>query len=153
LRQKIVLVVATLLNGFIAIGMRSFDSRLTPPFRTRTWGTPIASVFFFCEEEKQMATAAAQAPPNTAGTAQGSPSEREETKWRPLLGLACDLTVDLPLPDFRVADFLQLHPGSVISTRWRLTRDVPLRANGVLIAWVEFERSGTRLALRLTELA
>jgi len=101
-----------------------------------------------------MATAApAQSQANIAGTTQSSPPDPDEAKWRPLLGLACDLTVDLPLPDFRVADFLKLHSGSVISTRWRLTRDVPLRANGVLIAWVEFERSGTKLALRLTELA
>jgi flagellar motor switch/type III secretory pathway protein FliN len=102
-----------------------------------------------------MATAAAQSPqaPPSANAVQSSPADREEARWRPLLGLSCALTVDLPLPNFRVADFLGLHPGTVISTRWRLTRDVPLRVNGVLIARGELERSGKNLALRLTELA
>jgi flagellar motor switch/type III secretory pathway protein FliN len=67
--------------------------------------------------------------------------------------LPCQLAVDLPLPDFKVADFLQLHPGSVIATGWRITQDVPLRINGTLIGWGEFDGSGSRLAVRLTELA
>jgi flagellar motor switch/type III secretory pathway protein FliN len=102
-----------------------------------------------------MATAAAPTPSvvKTASPVPSQAADREEARWRPLLGMFCDLTVDLTLPGFQVADFLQLRPGSVISTNWRLTRDVPLRINGVLVAWGEFERTGKRLALRLTELA
>lgn len=102
-----------------------------------------------------MATAATQSQigTNPAGSGQKQTGNHDEAKWRPLLGLSLELSVDLLIPKFRVADFLRLRPGSVISTRWRLTRDVPLRANGVLIAWSEFERSGNKLALRLTELA
>jgi flagellar motor switch/type III secretory pathway protein FliN len=77
----------------------------------------------------------------------------EDVRWRPVLGLPCQLTVDLPLPDFRVRDFLSLRSGSVIATGWRLTRDVPLRVNGTLIGWGEFEGAGKRLGIRLTELA
>jgi flagellar motor switch/type III secretory pathway protein FliN len=75
----------------------------------------------------------------------------EEERWRPVLGLPCELTVELPLPDFKVSDFLKLRPAAVIDARWRLGRDVPLRLNGMLIGWVEFEVSGNRLAVRLTE--
>jgi flagellar motor switch/type III secretory pathway protein FliN len=102
-----------------------------------------------------MATAAVQSPntPKSANPIQSSPADREEARWRPVLGLPCALTIDVPLPNVRVADFLNLHPGTVISTHWRLTRDVPLRVNGVLIARGELERSGKKLALRLTELA
>jgi flagellar motor switch/type III secretory pathway protein FliN len=52
-----------------------------------------------------------------------------------------------------VAGFLKLKPGSVLSTGWRLSRDVPLRINGTLIAWGEFEGTGGRLAVRVTEVA
>jgi len=77
----------------------------------------------------------------------------EEARWRPVLGLPCQLTVDLPLPDLKVADFLKLKAGSVISTGWRLNRDVPLRVNGTLIAWGEFEGARGRLSVRVTEVA
>jgi flagellar motor switch/type III secretory pathway protein FliN len=77
----------------------------------------------------------------------------EEARWRPVLALPCELVVELPLPNFKVSDFLKLQAGSVIATEWRITRDVPLRANGTLIAWGEFDGSGNRLAVRLTELA
>jgi flagellar motor switch/type III secretory pathway protein FliN len=70
-----------------------------------------------------------------------------------VLGLACQLTVDLPLAKFTVADFVKLQAGSVLSTAWRVRQDVPLRINGTLIAWAELEGSGSRLAVRLTELA
>jgi flagellar motor switch/type III secretory pathway protein FliN len=77
----------------------------------------------------------------------------EESRWQPFFDLACQLTVDIPLADFHVADFLQMQAGSVLVAHWRLTRDVPLRVNGILIAWGELEAAGNRLAIRLTELA
>lgn len=80
-------------------------------------------------------------------------SENDEARWRPALDLPCRLTVELPLPSFKVSDFLALATGSVVATEWRITRDIPLRINGTLIAWGEFEGAGGRLAVRLTELA
>lgn len=80
-------------------------------------------------------------------------ASREEVRWRPVLDLPCQLTVDLPFPHFKVADFLALRAGSVLGTNWRLAHDIPLRVNGTLIGWAEFEGAGSRLAVRLTELA
>lgn len=77
----------------------------------------------------------------------------DEVRWRPVLDLPCQLTVELPLPHFKVADFLALRAGSVLGTSWRLTHDIPLRINGTLIGWAEFEGAGSRLAVRVTELA
>lgn len=77
----------------------------------------------------------------------------DEARWQPVLHLPCQLTVDLPLPAFRISDLLKLQTGSVIGTNWNLTHDVPLRINGTLIGWSEFEVVGNRLAVRLTELA
>jgi|GEM_PF-1113172 flagellar motor switch/type III secretory pathway protein FliN len=76
-----------------------------------------------------------------------------EARWRPVLSLPCQLVVELPLPNFKVSDFLKLQKGSLIATAWRITHDVPLRVNGTLIGWGEFEGSGTHLGVRLTELA
>ena len=76
-----------------------------------------------------------------------------EARWRPVLGQPCQLTVELPMPNFRVSDLLQLRVGSVIGTHWHASRDVPLRINGTLIGWSEFEVVGNRLAVRVTELA
>ena len=67
--------------------------------------------------------------------------------------LACELTVDVPLPGFRVADVLGMARHAVLNSRWRVGDDVPLRINGELIAFGEFEVVGERLAVRLTELA
>lgn len=78
---------------------------------------------------------------------------REDIRWQPVLGLPCQITVDLSLPNFKVSDFLALRCGSVLATRWGVGRDVPLRINGILFAWGELEGTGHRLAVRLTELA
>jgi flagellar motor switch/type III secretory pathway protein FliN len=78
-------------------------------------------------------------------------SAAEEERWLPALVLPCELTVELPLPDFKVSDFLKLRRAAVFDARWRVGRDVPLRLNGTPIGWVEFEVSGNNLAVRLTE--
>ncbi|MGB2604047.1 MAG: FliM/FliN family flagellar motor switch protein [Terracidiphilus sp.] len=101
-------------------------------------------------------------PAQTAGEAAIVPSNpelaadnqaEEEERWKPVLALPCKLTVDLPLPGFKIADFLNLRPQSVVGAHWRLGHDVPLRLNGTLIGWIEFEAVGDNLAVRLRELA
>lgn len=107
-----------------------------------------------------IASAIPAAPAATGRGAEPNPQqeqeqqqEEEDARWRPVLGLPCQLTVDLPLPGFTVADFLKLRGQSVIDAHWRLGHDVPLRLNGMLIGWIEFEVVGNNLAVRLTELA
>jgi flagellar motor switch/type III secretory pathway protein FliN len=96
------------------------------------------------------ASAAAQAA--IAPQEAGSESE-PDARWKPVLGLPCELIVDLPLPGVKISDLLKLRVGSVIDAHWRVGRDVPLQLNGLLIGWSEFEVVGNRLAVRLTELA
>jgi len=74
-------------------------------------------------------------------------------RWLRVEPLPCLLTVELPVPGFTVADLVHLHRGRIISTHWTVGQDVPLRVNGELIAWSEFEVVQSRLAVRLTELA
>ncbi len=74
-------------------------------------------------------------------------------RWLRVEPLPCLLTVELQVPGFTVADLVHLHRGRIVTTRWTVGQDVPLRVNGELIAWSEFEVVQSRLAVRLTELA
>jgi flagellar motor switch/type III secretory pathway protein FliN len=100
---------------------------------------------------------APESPAENAGKVPlGLESELErqaEERWKPVLGLRCELTVELPLPDFNIADLLKLRTGSVIDAHWRAGQDVPLRLNATLMGWGEFEVVAGNLAVRLTELA
>jgi len=77
----------------------------------------------------------------------------ETGKWSEAVWLPCDLTVELSIPKFSVGDVLRLDLQSVINAKWNQNADVPIRINGHLIAWAEFEVVGDRLAVRVTRLA
>ena len=72
--------------------------------------------------------------------------------WLQAQTMRCELTVDMTLPGFRVADVLRLQKNSVINSNWRVGSDVPVRVNGNLIARGEFEVVDNHLAVRVTEL-
>ena len=74
-------------------------------------------------------------------------------RWLRVEPLPCLLAIEIPVPEFTVGDLVQLQRGRIIASRWTVGQDVPLRINGVLIAWSEFEVVQNRLAVRLTELA
>ena len=99
----------------------------------------------------------AREPSGTAATPRAAgevgAEAAEVRQWEPVLSLPCELMVDLPLPGFRIADLLKLRMGSVINAHWPVGHDVPLRLNGELMGWIEFEVVGDHLAVRLTELA
>ena len=98
-------------------------------------------------------TSAEKVPPPQPAVREQEPKPEEEARWNLVEELECELTVDLPMPDFKIGDLLKLRQGSVIGARLRVGRDVPLRLNGALVGWIEFELVGERLAVRLTELA
>jgi flagellar motor switch/type III secretory pathway protein FliN len=96
-------------------------------------------------------------PAAEAGRISGEPeAERErlaEERWKPVLELGCELTVELPLPEFKIGDLLELRAGAVIDAHWRVGQDVPLHLNATLIGWGEFEMVSGNLAVRLMEVA
>ncbi len=67
--------------------------------------------------------------------------------------LPCRLSLEIPVSRFSVGDLLRLKEGSIVETACHYANDVPLRANGLLIGWTEFEVIGVRLAVRITEFA
>jgi flagellar motor switch protein FliM len=76
-----------------------------------------------------------------------SPELWEQAGW-----LLCDLSVEVPLPEFTVRTLLGLSVGSVVETHWKSEHDVPLHANKRQIGWIEFEAVGELLAVRLSVL-
>src|SRR5215469_6725612 len=79
-------------------------------------------------------------------TTSASRDPLEDFSWLP-----CSLTLEVPVVRFTVGDLLALQEGSIVETASHHTSDVPLRANGMLIGWTEFEVVGDRLAVRITE--
>ncbi|HLH08471.1 MAG TPA: FliM/FliN family flagellar motor C-terminal domain-containing protein [Terriglobales bacterium] len=80
-------------------------------------------------------------------------SPPQEDEWGELVHLPCTLSLDLPVPDIRVRELIELDVDSILDTKWLQSRDVPVRVNGTFIGWAEFEVVGNRLAVRITELA
>jgi flagellar motor switch protein FliN/FliY len=88
-------------------------------------------------------------------TLMGAPTQSTKTQdpldampWLP-----CTVSLELPVVHFTIGDLLTLTTGSVIATSCHQTGDLPLRVNGLLIGWTEFEVIDDRLAVRITELA
>lgn len=72
----------------------------------------------------------------------------EQLPWLP-----CTLALDIPVVHFTVGDLLNLAKGSIVETAYHQSSDLPLRVNGQLVGWTEFEVVGDRLAVRLTDLS
>lgn len=77
----------------------------------------------------------------------------EHASWSILSRLPVLLTVRIAINRFEVRDLLALEPGDVLATKWSQTRDVPLAVGEVRLGWSEFEVSGQRIGVRLTQLA
>jgi flagellar motor switch/type III secretory pathway protein FliN len=79
------------------------------------------------------------------------PQERDIYETLPWL--PCRLAVDIPVLSFTISDLLKLAKGSIVETAYHQSSDLPLRVNGQLVGWTEFEVVGERLAVRLTDLS
>jgi len=88
-----------------------------------------------------------------AAAAQAKPEVPAADPWTRVEALPCLLAIEIPVPNFTVSDLVTLAPGRLVDTVWTVGEDVPLRINGALIAWSEFEIQNNHVAVRLTELA
>jgi len=92
----------------------------------------------------------------TSRTSEPAPRTEESSKndrleMMPLLPLT--LTLDIPVVRFTIHDLLSLKIGAIVETACRQTSDIPLRVNGILLGWTEFDVINDRLAVRITEQA
>lgn len=99
------------------------------------------------------AQAAAPAMPPRAAAAVPVSEPVQPDVWDQLQWLPCNLSVELSVPRVTVGDVLRLAANSVVETRWQQNADVPVRANGQLLAWAEFEGVDEKLAVRVTRIA
>lgn len=90
-------------------------------------------------------------PPETQATA-GLAAARGATAEQTLPWLPCMLGLEIPVVGFTVDTLLKLKPGSLVETSCHQSTDLPLKVNGILMAWTEFEVVGERLAARITDL-
>jgi len=72
--------------------------------------------------------------------------------WLEAVWLPCQLSVELAVPAFTIGDLLRLLPNNILDAQWKQNADVPLRINGLLIGYAEFELLGDKAAVRVTEL-
>jgi flagellar motor switch/type III secretory pathway protein FliN len=72
--------------------------------------------------------------------------------WAEAVWLPCRLSVDLAIPNFTIGDLLRLQPNNLLDSEWKQNADVPMRINGLLIGYAEFELLGDKTAVRVTEL-
>ncbi len=72
--------------------------------------------------------------------------------WRRLWWLPCELSLEISLASFTVRALLQLQPGSIVASACSRSAEIPVRANGQLIGWAEFEASNEHIGARITEL-
>jgi flagellar motor switch/type III secretory pathway protein FliN len=92
----------------------------------------------------------AQAAADPQSFADDSLREREPVELLPWL--PCTLALEVPVVKFSVGTLLSMTVGTLIETAWHQSTDIPLRVNGLLMAWTEFEVVGERLAARITDL-
>jgi flagellar motor switch/type III secretory pathway protein FliN len=79
-----------------------------------------------------------------------TPKDREPAELLPWL--PCTLALEVPIVKFTIGTLLALTPGALVESAWHQSTDIPLRVNGLLMAWTEFEVVGERLAARITDL-
>lgn len=98
-----------------------------------------------------MSQTAAQAAPAPAPA--NLTEDVRELRWSQAQSLPCKLSVQAQVAGFTLKDLLHLRPQSIIRSQLATSASPPLRVNGEVVAWCDFEVLGTRLAVRLTELA
>jgi flagellar motor switch/type III secretory pathway protein FliN len=78
-------------------------------------------------------------------------SPAAQGRWPAVEALPCRVSVEVRLPRLTVRDLFLLQVGSLLESEWAQSTNVPVRVNGQLIGWAEFEVLGDNLAIRMTE--
>lgn len=89
---------------------------------------------------------------NEPQTRMAEPVPTPREIWPEALELPCRLSVDLDIPHFNIGNLLSLRVNFLVDTRRREGAHVPVRVNGVMVAWAEFDVIDGRLAVRMTEM-
>ena len=78
---------------------------------------------------------------------------KEPDCWPELLRATGTLSVELAVMGLTVRELYRMAPGTLVETSVMEAATVPLRVNGQLVAFGEFQAVGERLAVRVAEIA
>ncbi|PYV80204.1 MAG: hypothetical protein DMG93_19470 [Acidobacteria bacterium] len=100
-----------------------------------------------------MPPTAAQIAPTSDEPKGATALPADDARWKQVQMLPCHLNVEARVPGFTLQDLLNLRKQSIVRSQLATSTSPPLRVNGEVAGWCEFEVLGNRLAVRLTELA
>jgi len=92
-------------------------------------------------------------PTSSAPQATDPVREKRFQAGSPFACLPVELSVVVPVRNFRVKNLLSLDTGQVVESYWNHGEDLPLSSGDVQLAWSEFEVVDTHLAVRVTRLS
>jgi len=95
-----------------------------------------------------MPQTAVQAAPATTPANLTEDTRVRELRWAQAGGLPCRLSVQAAVQGFTLKDLLDLRPQSIIRSQLATSANPPLRVNGEVAAWCDFEVLGSRLSLQ-----
>ncbi len=72
--------------------------------------------------------------------------------WPILSAMPVVLRVQINLNRLKVRDLLRLDKGQLLESSWSQTSDVPVATGETRLCWGEFEVSGQRIGIRVTQL-
>jgi flagellar motor switch/type III secretory pathway protein FliN len=107
----------------------------------------------FTEANRVMSMVGQSAEPRNFEAAPKAVISSEGDRLEMVSLLPFTLTLEIPVVRFTIQDLLSLKIGTIVETACHQTSDIPLRVNGILLGWTEFDMVGDRLAVRITEQA
>src|SRR5207247_2349200 len=75
----------------------------------------------FKTESAQQASMPESATQVAVAAPEQTTQPENDLRWKQVTGLPCDVSVEVPVPGYRVRDLLELQPDSVISSQWLTT--------------------------------
>ena len=70
-----------------------------------------------------------------------------------LSSMPINVHVRIPVPSFKVHSLSSLQPGSIVTTNWLSSEDLPVAAGDVRLAWAEFAIADHKRSVRITRIS
>lgn len=97
---------------------------------------------------KQIESGASNLSPHT-----GSSDTLQERLIGSFAAMPVALHVRIPLAGFRIHALAVLQPGTIVSSAWPASEDLPVTAGGIRLAWAEFAIADHKRSVRVTRIA
>ncbi len=68
-------------------------------------------------------------------------------------GMPITLHVRIPIAGFKIHSLASLHAGTIVSSTWAASEDLPVAAGSVRLAWAEFAIADHKRSVRVTRIS